>query len=406
MKVTRIDTIQLAEFSKLLWLRIHTDTGLIGTGETFFAPGPAAAYIHDDVAPYLLGQDPRDIERHSFRLQNVYVGSRDSGAETRGNSAVDLALWDIWGQSLGVPVWRLLGGKVQERVPVYNTCAGYAHARTSARQGLYERGEDWSLQDGDLNEGPYEDLLAFRFHADRLARSLLDEGITAMKIWPFDIAAEASNGTRLSRADLDQALEPFRKIRGAVGDAMEIMVELHGLWSLPCAMTIARAVEPFHPVWLEEPVRWNEVSSLAELARFSRIPICASERLATRTSFAALITARAASIVMLDLAWCGGITEARKIAAMAEAHQLPVTLHDCTGPIVFAASCAVSSVLSNANYQEMVRAYVSGWYREIATTLPTISGGCVTPLDGPGLGLALRPEVFDRKDATIRTSSL
>jgi L-alanine-DL-glutamate epimerase-like enolase superfamily enzyme len=406
VKVARIDTLLLAEFPHLLWLRLQTDTGLIGTGETFFAPAPVAAYIHENVAPYLLGKDPRDIELHNFRLQSVYVGSRDSGAETRGNSAVDIALWDILGQSVGEPVWRLLGGRTHDRVPVYNTCAGYAHARVSKRQGLFERTEDWSLQDGALDEGPYEDLLAFRFHADRLARSLLDQGIRAMKIWPFDIAAEASNGTRISGADLDRALEPFRKIRTAVGDAMEIMVELHGLWSLPCALAIADALKPFRPTWLEEPIRNNELPALAELARHTSIPICASERLATRSGFSRLIEARAASVVMLDLAWCGGLSEARKIAAMAEAQQLPVTLHDCTGPVVFAASCALSAVLPNVNWQEMVRAYVYGWYGEVATVLPHVADGFVAPLDGPGLGIALRPEVWQRADATVRSSTL
>ncbi len=403
MKIVRIETIQVAEFPQLLWLHLHSEDGLVGLGETFFAPGPVAAYIHDNVAPYLLGRDPRDIELHSFRLQNVYVGSRNSGAETRGNSAVDIALWDLFGQATAQPVWRLLGGATQDRVPVYNTCAGYSHARASKRHALFERTEDWSAREAPT-EGPYEDLLAFRFHADRLAQSLLDEGIRAMKIWPFDAAAEASNGTRISGEDLDRALDPFRKIRAAVGNRMEIMVELHGLWSLPCAMTIARALEPFAPAWIEEPIRGNATDALAMLARHTTIPVCVSERLATRSSFAALIAAGAAGIVMLDLAWCGGITEAKKIAAMAEAHQLPVTLHDCTGPVVFAASCALSSVLPNASYQEMVRAYTSGWYREVVDTMPMVEDGHVRPLRGPGLGLRLRPEFTRRPDADIRAS--
>ena len=404
MRIVRIETIQAAEFPQLLWLHLYSDRGRVGLGETFFAPGPVAAYIHDNVAPYLLGRDPRDIELHNFRLQNVYVGSKDSGAETRGNSAVDIALWDLFGQEAGLPLWRLLGGRTQDRVPVYNTCAGYSHARASKRHVLFERTEDWSSAAAGA-DGPYEDLLAFRFHADRLAESLLGEGIRAMKIWPFDAAAEASNGSRISGEDLDRALEPFRKIRAAVGNRMEIMVELHGLWSLPCAMTIARALEPFVPAWIEEPVRGNAVDALAILARHTTIPVCVSERLATRSAFAGLIAAEAARIIMLDLAWCGGITEAKKIAAMAETHQLPVTLHDCTGPVVFAASCALSAVLPNVNYQEMVRAYTSGWYREVVNLLPDVCDGSVQPLDGNGLGLRLREDFLTRPDVTRRTVS-
>lgn len=406
MKITRLDTLQIAEFPFLLWLQVHTDDGIVGTGETFWAPGPVATYLHDNVASYLLGKDPRDIELHDRTLGSVYVGARDSGAEVRGNSAVNIALWDIYGQSLGEPVWRLMGGRTHQSVPVYNTCAGYGHVRATRRNALFERTEDWSLKPGDMAEGPYEDLLAWRYDAGALAKSLLSEGIGAMKIWPFDIAAEASNGSRISLRDLDKALEPFRKIRDAVGNDMEIMVELHGLWTLPPLLRIAEALKPFNVAWLEEPVRYNQLDAMAELARHTSFPIAASERLATRQIFKQLIDKRAASVIMIDLAWCGGLSEARKIANMAEASELPITLHDCTGPIVYAASCALSATLPNAMYQEMVRAYATGWYTEIVENIPVVEDGCVFPLEGPGLGMKLRPELFERPDAIVRTSRL
>lgn len=337
-------------------------------------------------------------------LGSVYVGARDSGAEVRGNSAVNIALWDIYGQSLGEPVWRLLGGRTHPSVPVYNTCAGYGHVRATHRNALFERTEDWSLKAADASPGPYEDLLGWRFNAGELAKSLLSEGIGAMKIWPFDVAAEASRGTRISLRELDQALEPLVKIRHAVGRDMEIMVELHGLWTLPPALRIAEALKPFDVAWLEEPMRYNELDAMAELARHTAIPIAASERLASRQVFKQLIDKRAASVIMIDLAWCGGLSEARKIANMAEASELPVTLHDCTGPVVYAASCALSATLPNVNYQEAVRAYFSGWYTEIVADLPLVVQGKVSPLEGPGLGLRLRPELFARPDAICRTS--
>lgn len=402
MKVTALETLTIAEFPFLFWLRVHTDVGIVGTGETFWAPGPVASYIHDNVAPYLIGKDPRDIELHDRTLGSVYVGARDSGAEVRGNSAVNIALWDIYGQALGEPLWRLLGGRTHQSVPIYNTCAGYRHVRASKRNSLFERTEDWSLQAGDSNDGPYEDLLAWRFDAGKLAKSLLSEGIGAMKIWPFDIAAEASNGTRISLSDLDTALEPFKRIRDAVGRDMEIMVELHGLWTLPPALRIAEALKPYDVAWLEEPIRYNELDAMAELARHTSTPIAASERLASRQMFKQLIDKRAASVIMIDLAWCGGLSEARKIANMAEASELPVTLHDCTGPIVYAASCALSATLANSVYQEAVRAYFTGWYTEIVADLPPVTEGRVAPLDGAGLGMRLRDELFTRPDATVR----
>jgi galactonate dehydratase len=406
LKITRLETLQLAEFPHLLWLQIHTDAGLVGTGETFWAPSPVAAYLHDNVAPYLLGKDPRDIELHDRMLGSVYVGARDSGTEVRGNSAVNIALWDLYAQALGEPLWRLLGGRTHQSVPIYNTCAGYGHVRATKRNALFERTEDWSLKAGDASEGPYEDLLAWRFDAGTLAKSLLSEGIGAMKIWPFDVAAEASNGTRISLKDLDKALEPFAKIRDAVGRDMEIMVELHGLWTLPPVLRIAEALKPFDVAWIEEPIRYNELDAMAELARHTSIPVAASERLASRQVFKQLIDKRAASVIMIDLAWCGGLSEARKIANMAEASELPVTLHDCTGPIVYAASCALSATLPNAIYQEAVRAYFTGWYTEIVDILPPVANGRVVPLEGPGLGLRLKPELYQRPDAIARTSKL
>jgi L-alanine-DL-glutamate epimerase-like enolase superfamily enzyme len=404
MRIVAVETIELAEFPFLFWLRLHTDDGIVGTGETFFAPAPVTAYIHGNVASYLLGKDPRDIELHDRRLGSVYVGARDSGAEVRGNSAVNIALWDIYGQAVGEPVWRLLGGRTHDSVPIYNTCAGYGHIRATKRNALFERTEDWSLTRGDAAEGPYEDLLAWRFDADNLAKSLVAEGIGGMKIWPFDVAAEASMGARISGAEIDKALEPFRKIRDAVGNAIEIMVELHGLWTLPPMLRIAEALKPFDVAWLEEPIRFSELDAMAELARHTSIPVAASERLASRQVFRQLIDKRAASIIMIDLAWCGGLSEARKIANMAEASELPVTLHDCTGPIVFAASCALSATLPNVNYQEAVRAYFTGWYREVVDVLPSVENGRVTPLPGAGLGLKLKPEVFERPDATVRVT--
>jgi L-alanine-DL-glutamate epimerase-like enolase superfamily enzyme len=171
-------------------------------------------------------------------------------------------------------------------------------------------------------------------------------------------------------------------------------------------LRIAEALKPFNVAWLEEPIRYNELDAMAELARHTAFPIAASERLATRQMFKQLIDKRAASIIMIDLAWCGGLSEARKIANMAEASELPVTLHDCTGPIVYAASCALSATLPNAMYQEMVRAYATGWYTEIVEDIPVVKDGRVSPLEGPGLGIRVRPELAERPDAIVRTSRI
>jgi L-alanine-DL-glutamate epimerase-like enolase superfamily enzyme len=399
MKITAVETLRLQEFSNIIFVRIHTDEGIVGLGETWFGAQAVEGYIHETVAPYLLGKDPLHIDRHARALYG-YLGYRSSGAETRGNSAVDIALWDIFGKVTGQPVYQLLGGPSRESIRIYNTCAGYRYVR-NAGQAV----SNWGLPDGEP-EGPYEDLDAFIHRADELAESLLDQGITGMKIWPFDPFAEATGGTYISDIDLDRALEPFRKIRAAVGNRIDIMVELHSLWNLPSAMKIARALAPFDPMWLEDPVKADNIDALATFAASTHIPTVASETLSGRSSFREVLEKQAARIIMLDLSWVGGITEAKKIASMAETWHLPVAPHDCTGPVVLTASTHLSINLPNALIQETVRAFHTGWYRELVTNLPTIENGMIRPPDGPGLGLELLPGLETRADAQRRVSDL
>jgi len=400
MKITRLETLRLDEFPNLLFVRVHTDRGVVGLGETFFGAKAVEAYLHESVAPYLLGKHPLHIDRHARALYG-YVGYGGSGVETRGNSAVDIALWDLFGKVTDQPVYQLLGGPCRDRIRTYNTCAGYRYVRAAPQQ----RVDNWGLPVGDT-AGPYEDLDAFLHRAGELAEDLLGQGITGMKIWPFDPYAEASNGQDISAPDLETALEPFRRIRAAVGNRIDVMVEFHSLWNLPTAIRIAKALEPFDPYWFEDPLKADNLDALAIFAAATRVPTVVSETVATRWGFREVLARNAARIIMLDLSWCGGISEAKKIAAMAEAYQLPIAPHDCTGPVVLTASTHLAINAPNALIQETVRAYYTGWYRELVTELPTVRDGYVTPPPGPGLGTELLPDLPARPDAHVRFSDL
>jgi galactonate dehydratase len=396
MKITAVETVRLGEFPNLIWIRLRTDEGLTGLGETFMGAAAVEAYIHESAAPKLIGRDPIQIEAINKSLIN-YLGWRGTGVETRGNSAIDIALWDLFGKAIGRPVCEALGGKSRDRIRVYNTCAGYKYIRDERSQAV----ANWGVGN---SRGPYEDLEAFLHRADELALSLLEQGITGMKIWPFDIAAERTAGWDIAPAELDAALEPFAKIRKAVGNRMDIMVEFHSLWSLPMAQRLARALAQFDTYWHEDPLRLDNLADLKAYAEHSKAWVCASETLAYTHSFREYLETGVAGVAMLDLSWCGGLSEARKIAALAEAWHVPVAPHDCTGPVVYAASCHFSLHARNALIQESVRAFYTGWYTELVTELPPITKGEVTVNMKPGLGLDLLPDLDRRKDASVRTT--
>ncbi len=394
MKITALETIQLEPFPFLVFVRVHTDEGLIGTSDTFYTTDAVAAFIHQTAGPLLLGTDPRTIERHWNTLYARTVARwGGTGTEMRAISAIDAALWDILGQSLGAPIYQLLGGLAQDSIPTYNTCGGPMYGS----RGFRREGE---------GKGPLEDLWAQINEPDVLAEELLAEGITAMKIWPFDPFALRGTGRFISDADLRTGLEPFRRIREAVGDRIEIMLEGHGYWDITTAKRIARAVEEYRPAWLEDLVLGHDIEQIAELKASTSTPILASELLITRYQYRPLLERRAADIVMVDPTWAGGITESRKIITMAESFGLPVAMHDCTGPFTLLAGVHLALSAPNAIYQEHVRAYIRTWYSELVPTSITIADGHILPPEGAGIGTELLADVFDRPDATVRITRL
>jgi galactonate dehydratase len=187
---------------------------------------------------------------------------------------------------------------------------------------------------------------------------------------------------------------------------MDIMVEFHSLWRLPMAQKIARALKEFNTFWHEDAIRMDSLDLLKQYAPHTDALICASETLSYKYGFKDYLQTGVAGVVMLDLSWCGGLSEARKIAAMADAWQLPVAPHDCTGPVVWAASTQLSLHAPNALIQESVRAFYSGWYKELVTELPVVKNGMISLNNKPGLGLELLPDLHLRKDATVRMAKL
>ena len=398
MKITEVQTIRLDEFPNVLWVRVHTDAGITGLGETFYGPRAVEAHIHETLASRLLGADPLQIEALNRAMTSLPIAQASTGVEYRAASALDIALWDIFGKLCRQPVHQMLGGLCFERLRIYNTCAGYRYVRSGDFRAL----KNW---DSNPAEGPYDDLDAFMHRAGELALGLLEQGITAMKIWPFDIAARENHGLCITASQLRTCLEPFEKIRRAVGDRMDIMVEFHSLWNLPTALQIARELEGFKPMWFEDPIPMNSPHALAEYAGATPVWVCASETLGSRFPYKDYLQLGALHVAMADLSWTGGLTEGRKIASLADTFHRPFAAHDCIGPVSFAAAVHMAFSQTNTLIQESVRAFYTGWYKEVVTTLPRIENGYVYPMEGIGLGLEMRDDVFDRKDVQVMRST-
>lgn len=397
MEITTVETVRIEEFPNICFVQIHTDEGVVGLGETYFGAGAVEAWVHESAAPALVGKNPLAIEQHWQGLVG-FIGSRSTGVENRGRSAIDIALWDILGQVTGQPIYQLLGGAVRDKIQAYNTCAGYQYTRKRPKHAHLPV-NNWGT---GLSEGLYEDLEGFLHHADELAQSLVSEGYMGMKIWPFDPFAQASGGHYISPSELKQAVEPFEKIRKAVGNKIHIMVEMHSQWDLRVAKQIAKELEVFDPFWFEDPIRMDNLTALREFAASTRVPTAASETLGTRSAYLDLLSQQAAGVLIFDPTWTGGISEAKRIASLAETFEIPIATHDCVGPVSFVVDVHLSMHLPNALVQEVVRAFYTSWYKELVTDLPKVENGYVYPLQGPGLGTKLQPEIFKRADVICK----
>ncbi len=371
MKITAIESLQWAEFPRLLVVRVHTDSGLVGLGETVDKVPGAKGALHGTIAPLILGQDPLDIEGlWRFVMDNImYHGY--AGAETRALSAVEVALWDIMGKHYQIPLYHLLGGKTRTHIPTYNTCIGF---------------------------GDFQDYQAWHEDAGALAQSLLDDGIHAMKIWPFDQFSEKSYGQYISQTDIEAGLTPIRQIRDRVGHEMEIGIECHFRWNRVSIERIARMLEPYDILFLEDVLPAVYPDEIKAVAQKTTIPIIGSELLITRWQLREWLEKHVSQIVMTDPVWNGGIAETRKIASLGETFGVPLVLHNVAGPICHAVCMHLGAHIPNLFFVESVRAFYKSYFSILSDYAPTVEDGCMAVPDGPGLGVLLRDDVLSRKD--------
>src|SRR5437867_1490758 len=338
LKITKVET-QLIQ-PRWLFLKVHTNAGITGLGEPIVeGRARTVATAVEELAPYLIGKDPRAVVHH-WQAMYRHAFYRGGPILTSALSGIDQALWDIKGKALGVPVYELLGGPTRARVRIYSS------ASTPER-----------------------------------IKELKGQGFTTFKTSP--------SGGRQARivenkAFIDNAVQHFAQLRSAAGDDCDIAIDFHGALSQQTARLLIKALEPYQPMFIEEPVNCQEVDLMADIARGTHLPIATGERIFTKWGFREILEKKAASILQPDLCHAGGITECRLIAGMAEAFYAAIAPHNPLGPISLAAGLHLAASIPNFLCQEQSSLGV-GYIKKPFQ----VRDGFIDIPTGPGLGIEL-----------------
>jgi galactonate dehydratase len=367
MKVTEIRTAEVRGHGYSCFVRVFTDVGITGTGECIHG-GAGIQQIIAALSPLVLGEDPMNVDRlfEKLRRARVFDGAA-AGNLVTAIAGIEIALWDVVGRAAGLPVYALLGGRFRDRIRMYADC----HAG----------GDDSPAANADK------------------ARQVVDMGFTAIK---FDLddrshprKHDAFNHT-VSEPELASMVGKVRSVREAVGPDIDVAMDLHGVYDTSSGIRIAQALEPYHLLWLEEPVPPENVPALREVKRSTRTPICAGENIYLRWGFREMIETQAVDVIMPDLPKCCGLSEGKKIANMAEVYYIPVAPHNVCGPLGTIASCHCCAAIPNFLVLEWHWLERPHWHELVAADPPLIRDGYITLTDRPGLGVDLDDEAAER----------
>ena len=355
MKVTDVKAFVVDCFrTNWVFVKVYTDEGITGVGEgTLEYKEKAFLGALEHIKEYLLGQDPRDIEKHwNHTYRDAYW--RGGAVLMSALSAVETALWDILGKSLGVPVYQLLGGKYNDKVRIYVN-GWFAGAKEP---------EEFAEK----------------------AKIAVQRGVTAMKWDPF-----GKSYLEISNKDLNNALECVAAVREAVGNEVDLLIEGHGRFNVPTGIKIAKELEQFNPMFFEEPTPPDNLDALKAVRDKSPVAISAGERLYSRWDYRKLFDIRAADYIQPDISHAGGISELKKIAAEAESRYIPFAPHNPSGPVANAATLQLAACCPNFSILEIMYSDVE-WRKDITNEKLEYKDGYITIPSKPGLGIEINEE--------------
>ena len=355
MKITDIRTFVVDCFrTNWAFVKVYTDEGIAGVGEaTLEYKEKSLVGAVEHIKDALVGKDPTNIEQISHDLYRDSYW-RCGPVLMSALSAVEMALWDILGKSLNVPVYKLLGGKTNEKVRIYVN-GWFAGAKTPEEFG-------------------------------EKARIAVQRGVTAMKWDPF-----GKSYLEISNKDLDTALRCVAAVREAVGEGVDLLIEGHGRFNVPTGIKIAKELEQFKPMWFEEPTPPDNLEALKAVRDKSPVAISAGERLYNLRQFKDLFETRAADYIQPDVSHAGGIMELKKIAAVAESYYIPFTPHNPSGPVACAATLQVAACTTNFSVLEIMYSDVP-WRKDITNEELRYEDGYIYVPDKPGLGIEIDEE--------------
>ena len=380
LKVREVRAIRLRDGFNSRFIRVYTEQGLTGTGETMDTLG-AEYIVNNNISPFLKGRDPLDIEGILFDLWSWkhLPGGGPAPVFMRGMggpflsavSGVEMALWDLAGKAMGVPVYRLLGGRVRQRVPVYLHATDAADAKRLAAEtkvrglklGIDYRPDEWTLK----------------------------KGIEPDKAW----------GLHLNNPQMDDVVALVASVREAMGKDYQLMLECHTRYDTESAIQLCRLLEPYRLTWVEEPVPSDNVDAMAKIRSATRVPIAAGENIYTRYGYRPFLEQQALSIIQPDMAKTGGLLEGRKIAALAEIYFVPVAPHGVASTLGTVAYSHVCTVIPNLLMLEWTH-YLEKNYQTLAEPV-TLRDGYLEPPEKPGIGVALNDDAMrERTDPEFR----